>query len=64
MVVIHSPRQFTSKTFTVSALRCLKISECTYFFLYFQKIFLKAESEEEIFAHLGLDYIEPWERNA
>ncbi|XP_043453048.1 DNA nucleotidylexotransferase isoform X1 [Prionailurus bengalensis] len=29
-----------------------------------KKIFLKAESEEEIFAHLGLDYIEPWERNA
>ncbi|XP_045640939.1 DNA nucleotidylexotransferase isoform X2 [Ursus americanus] len=29
-----------------------------------KKIFLKAESEEEIFAHLGLDYLEPWERNA
>ncbi|XP_048191254.1 DNA nucleotidylexotransferase isoform X2 [Perognathus longimembris pacificus] len=29
-----------------------------------KKLFLKAESEEEIFAHLGLDYIEPWERNA
>ncbi|XP_053243387.1 DNA nucleotidylexotransferase [Podarcis raffonei] len=29
-----------------------------------KKIFLKAASEEEIFAHLGLDYIEPWERNA
>ncbi|XP_014713908.1 DNA nucleotidylexotransferase isoform X1 [Equus asinus] len=29
-----------------------------------KRIFLKAESEEEIFAHLGLDYIEPWERNA
>uniref|UniRef100_A0A8C4YKC8 DNA nucleotidylexotransferase n=1 Tax=Gopherus evgoodei TaxID=1825980 RepID=A0A8C4YKC8_9SAUR len=28
------------------------------------KIFLKAKSEEEIFAHLGLDYLEPWERNA
>uniref|UniRef100_A0A8C8R8B6 DNA nucleotidylexotransferase n=1 Tax=Pelusios castaneus TaxID=367368 RepID=A0A8C8R8B6_9SAUR len=27
-------------------------------------IFLKAKSEEEIFAHLGLDYIDPWERNA
>ncbi|KAM6186391.1 DNA nucleotidylexotransferase [Rhynchocyon petersi] len=26
--------------------------------------FLNADSEEEIFAHLGLDYIEPWERNA
>nr|XP_012295042.1 DNA nucleotidylexotransferase isoform X1 [Aotus nancymaae] len=29
-----------------------------------KRMFLKAESEEEIFAHLGLDYIEPWERNA
>ncbi|XP_071420131.1 DNA nucleotidylexotransferase isoform X1 [Pithys albifrons albifrons] len=29
-----------------------------------KRIFLKAESEEEIFAHLGLDYVEPWERNA
>ncbi|KAM4851880.1 DNA nucleotidylexotransferase isoform 2-T2 [Thomomys bottae] len=29
-----------------------------------KRIFLKAESEEEIFAHLGLDYIEPCERNA
>ncbi|XP_032137034.1 DNA nucleotidylexotransferase isoform X2 [Sapajus apella] len=29
-----------------------------------KRIFLKAETEEEIFAHLGLDYIEPWERNA
>ncbi|XP_038599644.1 DNA nucleotidylexotransferase isoform X4 [Tachyglossus aculeatus] len=29
-----------------------------------KKIFLKAESEEDIFTHLGLDYIEPWERNA
>ncbi|KAK2501400.1 hypothetical protein MC885_014278 [Smutsia gigantea] len=29
-----------------------------------KRIFLKAESEEEIFEHLGLDYIEPWERNA
>ncbi|NWI08830.1 TDT nucleotidylexotransferase, partial [Crypturellus soui] len=29
-----------------------------------RKIFLKAGSEEEIFAHLGLDYVEPWERNA
>ncbi|XP_019411384.1 PREDICTED: DNA nucleotidylexotransferase isoform X5 [Crocodylus porosus] len=29
-----------------------------------KRTFLKAESEEEIFAHLGLDYIEPWERNA
>ncbi|KAL2769505.1 DNA nucleotidylexotransferase isoform 2 [Daubentonia madagascariensis] len=29
-----------------------------------KRIFLEAESEEEIFAHLGLDYIEPWERNA
>uniref|UniRef100_A0A8I6AFP2 DNA nucleotidylexotransferase n=1 Tax=Rattus norvegicus TaxID=10116 RepID=A0A8I6AFP2_RAT len=28
------------------------------------RVFLEAESEEEIFAHLGLDYIEPWERNA
>ncbi|XP_006880140.1 PREDICTED: DNA nucleotidylexotransferase isoform X1 [Elephantulus edwardii] len=26
--------------------------------------FLSADSEEDIFAHLGLDYIEPWERNA
>nr|XP_002718596.2 DNA nucleotidylexotransferase [Oryctolagus cuniculus] len=29
-----------------------------------KRMFLQAESEEEIFAHLGLDYIEPWERNA
>ncbi|XP_061491570.1 DNA nucleotidylexotransferase isoform X2 [Rhineura floridana] len=29
-----------------------------------KKLFLNAASEEEIFAHLGLDYIEPWERNA
>uniref|UniRef100_A0A8C8R888 DNA nucleotidylexotransferase n=1 Tax=Pelusios castaneus TaxID=367368 RepID=A0A8C8R888_9SAUR len=29
-----------------------------------KRIFLKAKSEEEIFAHLGLDYIDPWERNA
>ncbi|GAB1302409.1 DNA nucleotidylexotransferase [Apodemus speciosus] len=29
-----------------------------------KRAFLEAESEEEIFAHLGLDYIEPWERNA
>nr|XP_033798292.1 DNA nucleotidylexotransferase isoform X2 [Geotrypetes seraphini] len=29
-----------------------------------KRIFLKATSEQEIFAHLGLKYIEPWERNA
>ncbi|NXL50018.1 TDT nucleotidylexotransferase, partial [Podilymbus podiceps] len=29
-----------------------------------KRIFLKAGSEQEIFAHLGLDYVEPWERNA
>ncbi|NXH18313.1 TDT nucleotidylexotransferase, partial [Bucco capensis] len=29
-----------------------------------KRIFLKAGSEEEIFAHLGLDYVEPQERNA
>ncbi|XP_040847764.1 DNA nucleotidylexotransferase isoform X2 [Ochotona curzoniae] len=29
-----------------------------------KRVFLQAENEEEIFAHLGLDYIEPWERNA
>ncbi|XP_066211259.1 DNA nucleotidylexotransferase [Saccopteryx leptura] len=29
-----------------------------------KRTFLEAESEEEIFAHLGLDYIAPWERNA
>ncbi|XP_074855675.1 DNA nucleotidylexotransferase [Carettochelys insculpta] len=29
-----------------------------------KRIFLKAKSEEEIFAHLGLDYMEPSERNA
>ncbi|XP_054839580.1 DNA nucleotidylexotransferase [Eublepharis macularius] len=29
-----------------------------------KRIFLNAVNEEEIFAHLGLDYIEPWERNA
>ncbi|XP_059372921.1 DNA nucleotidylexotransferase-like [Carassius carassius] len=26
--------------------------------------FLSANSEEDIFAHLGLEYIEPWQRNA
>ncbi|ELW49303.1 DNA nucleotidylexotransferase [Tupaia chinensis] len=40
-----------------------KVPECLPF-LCFQRVFLKAESEEDIFAHLGLDYIEPWERNA
>ncbi|KAJ7324118.1 hypothetical protein JRQ81_017138, partial [Phrynocephalus forsythii] len=29
-----------------------------------KKIFLNAASEEEIFEHLGLNYLEPWERNA
>ncbi|XP_051002495.1 DNA nucleotidylexotransferase [Acomys russatus] len=29
-----------------------------------KRVFLEAESEEDIFAHLGLEYIEPWERNA
>ncbi|XP_043938173.1 DNA nucleotidylexotransferase-like [Protopterus annectens] len=29
-----------------------------------QKMFLPAESEEEIFAHLGLEYISPTDRNA
>ncbi|XP_038678210.1 DNA nucleotidylexotransferase isoform X2 [Scyliorhinus canicula] len=29
-----------------------------------KKVFLEAKTEEEIFAHLDLDYIEPWERNA
>ncbi|XP_032088044.1 DNA nucleotidylexotransferase [Thamnophis elegans] len=29
-----------------------------------KRIFLSAENEEEIFSHLGLDYLEPWERNA
>uniref|UniRef100_A0A4W3JX88 DNA nucleotidylexotransferase n=1 Tax=Callorhinchus milii TaxID=7868 RepID=A0A4W3JX88_CALMI len=29
-----------------------------------KKVFLTAKTEEEIFAHLGLEYIEPWERNA
>ncbi|XP_072333719.1 DNA nucleotidylexotransferase [Scyliorhinus torazame] len=29
-----------------------------------KKVFLKAKTEEEIFAHLDLEYIEPWERNA
>ncbi|XP_062436443.1 DNA nucleotidylexotransferase [Rhea pennata] len=29
-----------------------------------KRLFLKAGSEEEIFVHLGLDYVEPWERNA
>ncbi|XP_062851321.1 DNA nucleotidylexotransferase [Trichomycterus rosablanca] len=26
--------------------------------------FLQAKTEEDIFSHLGLDYIEPWQRNA
>ncbi|XP_066549180.1 DNA nucleotidylexotransferase [Amia ocellicauda] len=29
-----------------------------------KKEFLPAKTEEDIFAHLGLDYIEPWQRNA
>ncbi|XP_032087592.1 DNA nucleotidylexotransferase-like [Thamnophis elegans] len=29
-----------------------------------KRIFLSAENEEEIFSHLGLEYLEPWERNA
>ncbi|XP_048865745.1 DNA nucleotidylexotransferase isoform X1 [Brienomyrus brachyistius] len=29
-----------------------------------KQIFLLAKTEEDIFAHLGLEYIEPWERNA
>ncbi|XP_078421331.1 DNA nucleotidylexotransferase [Cetorhinus maximus] len=29
-----------------------------------KRAFLKAKTEEEIFAHLDLEYIEPWERNA
>ncbi|XP_015202194.1 DNA nucleotidylexotransferase isoform X1 [Lepisosteus oculatus] len=29
-----------------------------------KKIFLPAKTEEDIFAHLGLDYIDPWQRNA
>ncbi|XP_018414400.1 PREDICTED: DNA nucleotidylexotransferase [Nanorana parkeri] len=29
-----------------------------------KNIFLKAETEEDIFTHLGLEYLEPWERNA
>nr|AAB30970.1 terminal deoxynucleotidyl transferase LII, TdT LII {alternatively spliced} [cattle, thymus, Peptide Partial, 49 aa] [Bos taurus] len=31
-------------------------TKCTYVPLCPQRVFLKAESEEEIFAHLGLDY--------
>ncbi|XP_058891769.1 DNA nucleotidylexotransferase [Acipenser ruthenus] len=29
-----------------------------------KKTFLSAKTEKDIFAHLGLDFIEPWERNA
>ncbi|XP_077585834.1 DNA nucleotidylexotransferase [Stigmatopora nigra] len=29
-----------------------------------KKEFLTARSEEDIFAHLGLEYLEPWQRNA
>ncbi|GCC22307.1 hypothetical protein chiPu_0000694, partial [Chiloscyllium punctatum] len=29
-----------------------------------KNVFLNAKTEEEIFAHLDLEYIEPWERNA
>ncbi|KAM5141550.1 DNA nucleotidylexotransferase [Mantella aurantiaca] len=29
-----------------------------------KNIFLKAETEEDIFKHLDLEYLEPWERNA
>ncbi|KAM8924783.1 DNA nucleotidylexotransferase [Pelodytes ibericus] len=29
-----------------------------------QNVFLRAHTEEDIFRHLGLDYLEPWERNA
>uniref|UniRef100_A0A4W5QXX4 DNA-directed DNA/RNA polymerase mu n=1 Tax=Hucho hucho TaxID=62062 RepID=A0A4W5QXX4_9TELE len=29
-----------------------------------KKLFLPATTEEDIFAHLGLEYVEPWQRNA
>ncbi len=29
-----------------------------------QNTFLPANTEEDIFAHLGLEYVEPWQRNA
>ncbi|XP_075072280.1 DNA nucleotidylexotransferase [Mixophyes fleayi] len=29
-----------------------------------KNVFLKARTEEDIFTHLGLEYLEPWERNA
>ncbi|XP_063818088.1 DNA nucleotidylexotransferase [Pseudophryne corroboree] len=29
-----------------------------------KNIFLEAKTEEDIFTHLGLNYLEPWERNA
>ncbi|KAJ8418014.1 hypothetical protein AAFF_G00137230 [Aldrovandia affinis] len=29
-----------------------------------KKSFLPAETEEDIFSHLGLEFIEPWQRNA
>ncbi|XP_068114788.1 DNA nucleotidylexotransferase isoform X2 [Hyperolius riggenbachi] len=29
-----------------------------------KNMFLKAKTEEDIFTHLGLEYLEPWERNA
>uniref|UniRef100_A0A672SRB5 DNA-directed DNA/RNA polymerase mu n=1 Tax=Sinocyclocheilus grahami TaxID=75366 RepID=A0A672SRB5_SINGR len=32
--------------------------------LYDKNTFLPANTEEDIFAHLGLEYIEPWQRNA
>lgn len=30
----------------------------------FQKEFLAATTEKDIFDHLGLEYMEPWQRNA
>uniref|UniRef100_A0A8C5LID3 DNA nucleotidylexotransferase n=1 Tax=Jaculus jaculus TaxID=51337 RepID=A0A8C5LID3_JACJA len=41
-----------------------KVKVVFFFPLKLARVFLKAESEEEIFAHLGLEYIEPLERNA
>ncbi|KAL0964281.1 hypothetical protein UPYG_G00321690 [Umbra pygmaea] len=29
-----------------------------------KKLFLRATTEEDVFAHLGLEYVEPWQRNA
>lgn len=37
---------------------------CALFVCPLQKEFLAATTEKDIFDHLGLEYMEPWQRNA